>query len=401
MSHFCKLPSAVFAAVAVVAIAGCASFFPGSGPSRGQIKQQPGTPVAPAIQVIDVDDAVTHRLMAQRGQRLFSETLGNSRPESVVGAGDVLEVWIWEAAPAMLFSESPPAGLMSSSSTAQSGGLASVGAPPSHGTALPEQVVDDGGFIVVPFAGRVPVAGQTLVEIQTDIARRLAPKANQPEVLVRLSHSYYGSATVVGEVTTSTRVQLIPGNERLLDALAAASGVRTPVNKTVIQVTRAGHAFALPLDVIIHDPRQNVPLQPGDVVTAMYQPFTFTALGATTKPGELPIEAQGTSLAQALARAGGVIDERANAKGIFLFRFESAAAMDASHQAAETTPDGRVPVVYRVDLTDPRSFFLIQSFPINDKDVLYVSNAPTVELQKFLTILVQAAYPINTAIVAF
>lgn len=217
---------------------------------------------------------------------------------------------------------------------------------------------------------------------------------------MRLAHSFYSSATVVGEVTTSTRVQLIPGNERLLDAIAAASGVKTPISRTMIQVTRGNHTFSLPLEIIIRDPRQNVPLQPGDVVTALYQPFTFTSLGASGKNDELPIEARGTSLAQALARAGGLVDERANAKGVFIFRLESPDALDAGHSPPATTPDGRMPVVYRLDLTDPRSFFLMQSFPINDKDVLYVANAPAVELQKFLTILVQIAYPINTAQVA-
>jgi polysaccharide export outer membrane protein len=215
---------------------------------------------------------------------------------------------------------------------------------------------------------------------------------------VRLAHSVYSSATVVGEVTTSTRVQLVPGNDRLLDALAAASGIRTtvPVNKTMIQVTRGNEVHALPLESIIRDPRQNVPLRPGDVVTALFQPFAFTVLGASGKVNdEVPFEAQGISLAQALARSGGLDDQRSNAKGVFIFRFEPPSALDSAHQPTVTTPDGKVPVVYRIDLSDPRSFFLIQSFPINNKDVLYVSDAPSIGLQKFLNILVQAAYPIN------
>ena len=46
------------------------------------------------------------------------------------------------------------------------------------------------------------------------------------------------NVTVVGDVGSSVRMPLGPRNERLLDALAAAGGVRFPVNKMTLQVTR-------------------------------------------------------------------------------------------------------------------------------------------------------------------
>ena len=59
--------------------------------------------------------------------------------------------------------------------------------------------------------------------------------------------------------------------------------------------------------------------------------------------------------------------------------------------------DGRVPVIYRADLKDPATFFAAQNFPVKDKDLLYVSNAPAAELQKFLNLVVSLAYPALTA----
>jgi polysaccharide biosynthesis/export protein len=56
-----------------------------------------------------------------------------------------------------------------------------------------------------------------------------------------------------------------------------------------------------------------------------------------------------------------------------------------------------VPVVFRIDLTDPSSFFLMQSFPIENNDVLYVSNAPVTEMQKYLNLLFTVAYPVLAA----
>jgi polysaccharide biosynthesis/export protein len=366
--------------VASVLLSGCASLFPTIGPSRGRIEQAKSAPSRSAIQVVDVTDDVTRHLVARRTQHLFSEALHDGRVPRAVGAGDMLEVSIWEAAPATLFS---------TSSLVPGGAIAT-----SHATTLPDQMVDDDGFIFVPFAGRIPAAGKSLQEIEAEIVTRLGGKANQPQVLVRRTHNSSANATVVGDVNTSTRVPLIPGNDRLLDALAAAGGVRQPVTKMTIQITRAKTVYSLPLETIIRDPQQNVTLVPGDVVTALFQPFSFTALGATGKNEEINFETQGINLAQALARSGGLIDARSNAKGVFIFRFEPKDALDWPRQPALATPEGMVPVVYRIDLTNPGSFFLMQSFPIENKDVLYVSNAPVTELQKFLNLLFTVAYPV-------
>jgi polysaccharide biosynthesis/export protein len=369
--------------LASIALSGCGGFLPTIGPSRRQVETAKARPDATAFQIIEVNDAVTRRLLEQRSLRMFSETLGDNRIGSrTIGPGDLLEVSIWEAAPATLFSTAP-------TNISTSNAIAT-----SHPTTLPEQPVDDEGFIFVPFAGRVHASGQTLQQIGLEITQRLKGKANQPEVLVRMTHNNSSNATIVGEVHLSTRMQLLPGNERLLDALAAAGGVRQPVNKMTIQVTRADNVFSLPLETIIRDPKQNVPLLPGDVVTALFQPYSFTALGATGKNEEVNFETQGITVAQALGRSGGLMDSRSNPKGVFIFRFEPKDALPWPHEPVKTTVDNLVPTVFRIDLTDPNSFFLIQSFPIENKDILYVSNAPITEIEKFLNVLFSVAYPI-------
>jgi polysaccharide export outer membrane protein len=380
-------------ALSVLLLAGCSTFFSSIGPSRRDIEHAADGRSLPPIKIVDVNEEVTQRLVAQRTRHLFSEVLSN-RPDQlqVIGAGDFLVVSIWEATPATLFGNTQinPTGLPT----------------PSLATTLPEQPVDGKGCITVPFAGRVPAAGKTLPDIAAEIKQRLAKKANQPEVLVLQTRNLSSTVTVVGEVTTSIRVPLTAAHERLLDALAFAAGVKQPVNKTTIQITRGEGVYALPLETIIQDPRQNIPLQSGDVITALFQPLSFTALGASGKNDEINFETQGITLAQALARSGGLIDSRSNPSGVFVFRLEKRSAEAASGQGADaaatttTTAQGLVPVVYRVDLKDPRSLFWIQSFPIKDKDVLYVSNAPVAELQKFLNLLFTFAYPVLTGIQA-
>lgn len=359
------------------------SQLPTSGPVLSTIQETAAQPGTAAIQLVDVDPGVSRRLLDQRRTQLFSETLGDNRVATAIGSGDVLEVSLWEAPPATLFG----------------GGAVDPRNPSStRATTLPEQMVDRDGFITVPFAGRIRAAGQSVQDVEAEIARRLAGKANQPEVLVRLTRNASATVTVVGEVANSVRMPLTAAGERLLDALAAAGGVRQPVSKMTLQVTRGKLFHSLPLDTVIRDPAQNVALHPGDVVTAMFQPLSFTALGATGKNEEVLFETQGITLAQALARAGGLLDSRSDAQGVFIFRFEQERALNWPRQPVTTTPDGLVPVVYRLNLRDPLSFFVMQSFPISNKDVLYVSNAPAAELQKFLNLVFSIAYPVLSTV---
>ena len=366
------------------AISACASL-PVSGPSAREIQESGSV----SIRLVDVDDAVARQLLSARAQRPLSEAFqGESGNSEKVGPGDVLEISVWEAPPAVLFSPSARESVLSSGTVVMSG---------SNAVTLPQQMVSGEGAIFVPFAGKIMVAGKTLLDIESEITRQLQGKANRPQVLARLVANNTAYATVVGEVTNSTRMSLTPRGERLLDALAAAGGTKQPVGKIVLQITRGTRVVALPLDTVIRDPRQNIALQPGDVVTALYQSLSFTALGATGKSDEVNFEAGGISLAQALARVGGLNDARSDAQGVFIFRFESKDALQLAG-IPPTTPDGKVPVIYRVNLKDPRAFFVAQSFPMENKDVLYVANATAAQLQKFLNLVVSTVYPIQGAV---
>ena len=58
------------------------------------------------------------------------------------------------------------------------------------------------------------------------------------------------------------------------------------------------------------------------------------------------------------------------------------------------TPDGLIPVIYRIDLKNPATFFVAQGFPIRNKDVLYVSSAPITDLQRFVGIVSSMAFTV-------
>lgn len=372
-----------FAAISVSMI-GCGSLLPSSGPNSEQVQDAPRSKRMKGILVVEINEEVISRQARVQKQKFFSETFtGSGQSGIVIGCGDVIEVSVWEVPPA----------LFGGSFLTQS-----TGSPSAHMTTFPEQMVGNDGAIRIPFAGQVPVAGRTLRQVETEIRTRLKGKANQPQVLVRTVSNNTSNVTVVGEVAASVRMPLTSKKERLLDALAAAGGVTQPVNKMTVQLTRGDKVRAMPLDMIIRDPKQNVVLMPDDVMTLLFQPLSFTALGATSKNEEVDFEAKGISLAQALARVGGLQDSRADPRGVFIFRFEDAQVLDVSGEKQHGLSQEKVPVVYRMNLKNPATFFIAQHFKVQDKDVLYVSNAPSADFQKFLNMVVSVAYPIQNVI---
>lgn len=371
----------------VLPLTGCGGgvFFGADGPSTGQITRA-GREHGYGALLLDVTNETASRSSDALRPASFADSLGEGQPfGTLIGAGDTLEITIYEAPPAVLFG-----------ATALDANSLSAGSPQRASTLPPLQVAN-GGTIDIPFAGNIRAAGRTPQQLARDIAARLIGKAHSPQVLVNIGENATSTVTVVGEVNKSTRMPLTPKGERLLDALAASGGTREAVDKVSVQISRGSSVIGMPLEAVIRDPRQNIYLRPGDIITAYYQSQSFTVLGAAGKNEEIKFEAQGITLAQALGRIGGIRDDRANPHGVFIFRLENPAAVDpAAAQSIQHAPDGKIPVIYRIDLRDPVTFFAAQHFAMRDHDVVFVTSAPAADLQKFVNIIGTAIYPLVT-----
>jgi polysaccharide export outer membrane protein len=90
-----------------------------------------------------------------------------------------------------------------------------------------------------------------------------------------------------------------------------------------------------------------------------------------------------------VAKAGGLLDSRANPGQVFLYRMEYREALAAMHVDLSKFPKDQkfIPTIYRANFRDPSSFFFAQKFPMRHKDVIYVSNADAVEVVKALDYL--------------
>ncbi|WP_245647709.1 polysaccharide biosynthesis/export family protein [Novosphingobium lentum] len=374
-------------------MAGCTTLG-STGPTTGKVLHADQTPIGSSvIRVVNVDSATTSRLIEADKAPLFSDVLAKATPVStVVGRGDVLEISVVEAPPAVLFNGTSGG----ESALRNSLGGANVSAvTTSRGWSSPQQVVELDGRVFVPFAGTVPAAGHTPREIEREITARLKGKAHDPQVMVRRVGNASSNVTVLGDVGQSGSYALGARGERLLEVIAAAGGTKQSIGKSVVQLNRDERTYTMPLLQVSKDPRQNVVLRPNDVVTVLFQPYSFTSMGASGNNAEISFESPGFTLAQALGRIGGLQDNRSNVKGVFIFRYEDPSAVDpAISQDAKLTPDGKIPVIYRVNLSEPSALFYAQNFPIRNKDIAYVSNAPLVDFSKFLGIISSTVFSV-------
>jgi polysaccharide export outer membrane protein len=375
---------AVIGVLAGLIVAGCSSL-PTAGPTASDVKHQEIKDSEVRFDLVDIDDNVVAALLASRGETFHVRFKKYGRPpQPRIGVGDSVVVSIWEAAGGGLFG--------ASATDHVSAGSRSV--------TIPEQMVGQDGSISVPFADRVPVAGRLPVEVQKTIERRLAEKAIEPQAIVSVTRSVTNSATVTGEVIAGARVPLSLKGDRLLDLIAAAGGAKTPVYETFVRLSRDGITATIPMEMLVSDPAENIYAYPGDVLTLVRLPQSFTVFGATGLNTQVNFTAEKMTLVEGLAKAGGLLDLRSDPAGVFLFRFEPPGIVKTlGRPQLGTGPDGTSPVVYRLDLSDAKSYFLAQRFPIHDKDIIYVANADLNELQKFFTLLNTLTGPVITGIV--
>lgn len=375
------------AALLCLGMAGACTSLGGAGPSTGAIReaQQEGQRYADnAIQVLALEADVLAALGRYEQAASFAELFGDGGVSpTVIAPGDLVDIAIWEAPPAVLFGAAPADQQLT------------AGTDLASNSPIPRQQVDEDGMIAIPFVGRIKVLGMRPEQVESLIVARLRRRANDPQAVVRLVQNETRTATILGEVSASRRISLSAQGERLLDALAEAGGTKQPIEQSTVQLARGMQRAVMPLERVINDPLQNVRLRPGDVVTVQHQPFSFVALGAVARNAEVPFEGGGITLAEALGRVGGLNDRRADVKGVFVFRLEDRAALPAfSGPGVRTTADGRVPVVYTLRMTDAASLFAMQDFRMRDGDVLYISTAPGVELERFLTTISSTAFSI-------
>ena len=293
-----------------------------------------------------------------------------------------------------------------------------------QGATIPDQPVAADGAISVPYAGRIRAAGRTSAEVQQTIEALLADKALEPQALVIVRKSAANAVTVAGEMVAGARIPLSPGGDRLLQVIAAAGGttttptltvaggttttlitptvygaVTTPIHEIFVRLSRDGVTATISLARLVANPVEDIYARPGDVLTLVRVPQTFSVFGATGRNAAITFDAEKLTVSEALAKSQGLRDDLANPNGVFLFRYEPIGVVRALDQPIATrAQDGVSPVVYRFDLADANTYFLADRFPVKDRDIIFVADAGAAQVQKLFTLLSTVTGPILTGL---
>jgi polysaccharide biosynthesis/export protein len=377
LHSFQRISAAVFGCcVAVAGLAGCAAL-PTAGPTASQVMDQAAKEPR-HFDLVEIDSGIVSALSSRPATVLSNRIESYDKPPSpTIGIGDTVAVSIWQASNGQMFAAQNGAG--------QGGGSVTI----------PDQVVGADGAISVPYAGRISVAGHTPFQVQQTIEQRLAEQLVQPQAVVSVTKAVSNSATFFGEEATAARIPLSAAGDRLLDVLAIAGGSKSPFYDTSIRLSRNGQTATIPVAALVSDPREDVFAWPGDVITLVQTPETFTVFGATSNNTQVPFGAEHLDLAQAIAKAGGLQDQRADPDGVFLLRFEPPAVIRAlGVPDLANAPGENSPVLYHLNLRQVNGYFLAERFAVENKDLIYVANAPMTELQKFFTLVSTITGPV-------
>src|SRR6266478_3328738 len=371
---------------AATALAACA-VTPSAGPRTGDIVSGQSDPGSLAYGLVRVTPRSVD-VLATHAPRIAGEFADRHGPQGIrFGVGDVLGITIFEAGAGGLFIP------------------AETAVRQGNYVTLPNQEVDVQGNISVPYAGPIRAQGRTAIELQAAIVDALKDIALKPQAVVSLVTQRASSFSVLGEVRGAGRYPALPSGERILEAIARAGGLTFPGNESWVVFERDKRRVLVPFGAIVDIPTNNIFVRPNDIIYVYREPQTFLAFGASGRQGQIPFEAWRVSLAEAVAKANGLTDIQADPGSVFLYRGEPRDVAVELGVDVSRFEGPIVPVIYNLNLRDPAGYFLASKFEIRNKDVIYVSNAVSVEASKFLTyvrlVVGTATDPIVAAITAY
>jgi polysaccharide export outer membrane protein len=358
----------------LLAAAGCTNpIMPVSGPESWDIRghNQPSGSLPYALvqlnpEVMQVLAAYPPGIAGAFTDRRAAETIK-------FGIGDTVSVTIFEAAAGGLFIPSE------------------AGVRPGNFVQLPNQHVDPKGNITVPYAGAIRALDRTPAEVQQSIVDALRNRAIEPQVVVSLAEQKTSLVSVIGQVNQAGRYPVSAEGERILDAIAQGGGPKLEGYDTWVMLERNGKRATVPFGKLVYAPANNIYVRPNDTIYLYGQPQTFLALGAfghvsqfNTLQSQVNFNDWRISLAEAVAKSGGLNDTIADPASVFVYR--GIVRKEAERLGIDVSKfkGPIIPVVFNVNLRDPAGYFYATTFEMHNKDVLFAANAIAVEQGKIM-----------------
>lgn len=168
--------------------------------------------------------------------------------------------------------------------------------------------VDDGGQVMLPFIGALKLAGMSVNDAQSLVAKRLTERGifRDPQVVIVQKENMGQNVTILGEVE-KPGIYPVTGKRTLFDMISAAGGASTKAGNSAV-LTHRGHPDAPETIHLSYDAsglqKSNVPVSAGDTIVVSKAGIVYV-VGDVRVPTGVVLENPNLTVLKALAIAQG------------------------------------------------------------------------------------------------
>ncbi len=250
--------------------------------------------------------------------------------------------------------------------------------PTATANELSGRVVNSDGTFFYPYVGKIRAAGRTVMDIRDELARKLANFLVEPQVDVGVLSYRSKRAYVMGEVEAPGQFPITDVPPTVADFIAQAGGLKESANLRAATLIRNDRETPLDLYALYYqgDMRQNLRLQPGDVIQIPENRYNKVfVLGEVSQPQSMVMPRGRYSLAEAIADTEGFDPLSSNAGHLYVIR----------------AGEGLRPQIWHLNAASPDAMILADAFDLQPRDVVFVDPAAVARWSRVINSILPSA----------
>lgn len=286
---------------------------------------------------------------------------GAGASAGVIAAGDAITISIWDN---------------------QSEGLMTTAG--SKKVELPDIVVSASGDIFVPYLDKIHVLGMTTEGLRGALQQKYASMMADPQVQLSVKKGHGSSVELVTGVQKPGLFTLGEAKSTVSTVIAQGGGISGQILNPQLRLHRGGRLYGGPFEAIVKNASRDFKVEGGDKIFIEEDERYFIAYGASKAETRMTFPENEITAMEAVALLGGLKDERANAQSVLVLRNYGM----LPPKAAPSGPPAPK-VIFAMDLTSAEGLFAAGAFPMQDRDLLIVTEAEITRASSVLRIIGQ------------